>query len=272
VVTVSEPTHDDGRHRITIPVDADRTPAASTRVAATVARQCSLPLEFVATAGPRRNDHLEARLRTRCAHATEAGAPTATWRLLDSAAGGVDGYLNWSGSCLRCVGRAHVPGPSMARHSAVPLLVVGPGCRPPAAGYRQVVVGVDGASSHSTQVAAVATALARRLGADVVLIEVFVPNTAFGDVPECAHLHRVAHDVGLPRAMFETLHDRHPADGILRFVGHDDETIIAVGSCARQRRRGVPGALVRRARCPVLVVPPSAVPLRDLAVQAAPVC
>lgn len=253
----------DVRERISIPVDRDRAPDATARVAAVLARQGDLGLEFVAASGARRGDRFEARLRQRCAAATEAGAPRATWQLVDPASGGVDAYITWSGSCLQCVGRAPASVHASKRAGGVPLLVVGPACRPSLAGYRHFVVGLDGASGHGSHVAGVAAGLARRLGAELVFIEVFAPRSPQGDVPECAHLHHVVGHLDADRQMFDTVHDRRPAQGIVRFVGADDQAIIVVGTGGRHhRRRGVPGALIRRARCPVLVVPPGATPLR----------
>jgi nucleotide-binding universal stress UspA family protein len=253
----------DLRERISIPVDRDRAPEATTRVATTLARQGDLGLEFVIAAGLRRPDRLDAQLRERCAAATAAGAPRATWRVVDPASGGVDAYVTWSGSCLQCIGHAHAPLLTWERPGGVPLLIVGPACRPNPTGYRHFVVGLDGASGRGSHVAGVAAGLARRLGAELVFIEVFAPRSPRGDVPECAHLHHVVGHLDADRRMFDTVHDRRPADGIVRFVGADDQAIIVVGTGGRhRRRRGVPGALIRRARCPVLVVPPGATPLR----------
>jgi nucleotide-binding universal stress UspA family protein len=134
-------------------------------------------------------------------------------------------------------------------------VVSGPRARPGQLDLRRVVAGVDGSpgGDHAVDVAA---GLARRTGADLLLVEVFPPGPHTFDVPESAHVRRVAGRLHAPG--FDTLHDRHPAHGILRFVGTGEQTIIAVGMSAARRWRAhgrVSAAVVRHAPCPVLIVP-----------------
>ncbi len=220
-----------GRHAAT---------AAAVVLAAGIARWGGYTVELVA--GPGSADtcrHFEATARA-------AGAPTVTAIRLDGDDDDLAAYAVWSGASLWCAGRRR-----RAQLPRVPALLAGPRCTLRRFNPRRVVVGV-GSDPTAGRVATVAAALAERAGAELVLVEVFDPATSSDEVPECAHLRRVARALQPPAREFETLHDRHPAAGIVRFV--DEATVVAVGASAGRGHRLVP-SLVRWACCPVLVVP-----------------
>lgn len=249
--------------RITIPVDADRPPAATIEVASTLARQGGTAVEFVAVAAATAPASREPTLRACCDAALAAGAPRASWTVLERA-GDIGSYATWSGSSAICVGgRRHRPelaarDRAVVRGAAIPVLVVGPRAHRPRSEFRRLVVGLD--STHHGDIAMAAVAFGRRLELDVVLTEVVPLTPAGGDVHESAFLHRVAVTEGCAGSTFDTLHGERPADGIIRFVGHDEQVIIAVGAPIGARGGPVPGghvarAVIRRAPCPVLLVP-----------------
>lgn len=252
--------------RITIPVDADRDPEATVPLVAALARDSGADVEFVA-AGPRRTATRDERpphpLLQRCRDVVAAGAPTASWAVLDHAGGDVGAYATWSGSSALCLStRRHGPDVALrvrdvVASAAVPVLVAGPRARRAGAGYRRLVVGLD-ASATGHAVAVGAIELAKLLALDVLLTEV-VPVVAIagGDVHESAWLHRLAATVECA-GMFDILHNRRPAEGIVRFVGCDERSIIAVGmpvGAGRGLHGHVARAVLRHAPCPVLLVP-----------------
>ena len=195
--------------------------------------------------------------------AVASGAPRSTWTVLDGGPGAIGPYVTWSGASICCLGTSahrHASSAATAGACAVPLLVVGPAWRPSDEGYRHLVVGLDSASGQSEHVAATASALAERLDADVTLIEVIAPGRTAVDVPPSAHLFWVAHGLEHPPRLFDTVAARRAAPGLTRFL--DPGTVVVVGAPGHHRwvLGGVAGRLVRRAPCPVLVVPPARVP------------
>ncbi len=170
-------------------------------------------------------------------------------------------YVTWSGASVCCVGtdaHRHASSAATAGACALPLLVVGPNWRPSDDGYRHLVVGLDSESGQSEHVAATASALAERLAADVTLIQVIAPSgRTVIDVPPSAHLYWVAHGLEHPPRLFDTVAARRAAPGLTRFL--DPGTVVVVGAPGHHRwvLGGVAGRLVRRAPCPVLVVPPA---------------
>jgi hypothetical protein len=227
--------------RIAVPLGGQEAATnAAVLLAAGIARWGGYTVELVA--GGDDGD----RSRRWEAAARAAGAPAVTVIHLEGDDDELAAYAVWSGASLWCAGRArraHVP--------AVPMLLAGPRCALRPLAPRRVVVGV-GSDPRAGRVATVAAALAERAGAELVLVEVFDPVPTVAEVPECAHLRRVARALVPPAREFETLHDRHPAAGIARFV--DEATVLAVGAPAGRGRRVVP-SVVRRACCPVVVVP-----------------
>jgi nucleotide-binding universal stress UspA family protein len=243
--------------RIAIPVAFDRTPDATTRCAVTFARRSGMGIEFVAAATAARRGRVEALLRHRCEDAANVGAAQVAWRLLDGDAADLDSYLAWSGACLQCVG-THAQVARMIGAGTVPMLVVGRACRPCRDGYRRLVVGLDGASGCSERIAAIAATFADRLDAELTLLEVVTPGRTTVDVPATAHVYWVANGLPRPPELFDTVAAQQPALGLGRFL--DPDTVVVVGAPSRRRRLlgGVGGRLVRRAPCPVLVVPTAA--------------
>ena len=229
--------------RIAIPVVRDRSPKATTRCAVRLARRSGAGIEFVAASTPDGRDRAEALLRRRCDEATTSGAP-ATWRLLD--AGDLDSYLSWSGAWCQCLGSSHRPRPA-----TIPMLVVGRTCRAPSGDFRRVVAGVDSTPGEAEHIAAVGASLADRIGAELMLIEVVGAGAPSIDVPPSAHVSHVAAALDGPSRLFDTVQAGRPADGLLRLL--DPSTIVVVG--AGGSGSGVAVRLVRRAPCPVLVVP-----------------
>jgi hypothetical protein len=230
--------------RITIPVVRDRRPKATTRCAVRLARRSRADIEYVAAATPALRDRVVAGLRRRCDEATSSGAPHATWQLLDT--DDLDSYLSWSGAWCQCLATNARPS-----GAAIPVLVVGHRCRPAAGDFSTVVAGVGSSPGRAEHVATVAASLADRIGAELVLIEVIRPCPTTIDVPASAHVSRVAAALPRPRRWFDTVQAGRPADGLLRLL--DSTTIVVVG--AGRSGSGVAGRLVRRAPCPVLVVP-----------------
>ncbi len=168
-------------------------------------------------------------------------------------------YALWSGASLLCTRlrghRRHLRRSLAGLTGGVPVLTVGPKCDPAWAGCRRFVVAVDNTTSDDHVVDVVAR-IGRRIGAELELIEVLAPGDTGREVPETAHLLCVARRVVPPPASFDTLHDRHAADAILRFVNRDAHTVIALG-CGRQRRLhpSLPGRVIRESAGPVLLVP-----------------
>ena len=65
--------------RIAVPVTADRHPAATTRVAAGLARQAGLGVEFVDAGQGAQSERRVTELRRRCRVTTDAGVDAVSW-------------------------------------------------------------------------------------------------------------------------------------------------------------------------------------------------
>ena len=250
--------------RIAIPVPADRRPAATTRAAAAIARQAGLGLEFVAAADETHRARCADELRDRCSVAAAAGAPEVGWRVLDGPATCIGEYVTWSGAGLCCLGSpSHRPAATLGPYG-IPMLLIGPGWRPGDGVVRHVLAGLSGWRSESMRVATVAAALARRLSAELTMIEVVDPAWRRVDVPSCAHLFWVARELHVSRALFDTVPARRADLGLRRFI--DQDTVVVVGAPNHHRRllRGVAGRLLRHSPAPVVVVPASCEPSRQI--------
>ena len=175
------------------------------------------------------------------------------WRVVTGGRDEVASYLTWSGARLCCVGMAgHRHHPSVEHAlGAVPLLVVGPGWRPSTEPMRRVLVGLGGAWLGSEDLAAAASALAVLLDVELAMIEVAEPGRPTLDVPVSAHLRWVSDDLPRPVGWFDTVVARRTDVGLARYL--DPWTVVVVGDAARQP--GVAGRLLRKAPCPVVIVP-----------------
>jgi hypothetical protein len=239
--------------RLAVPVDEDRRPEASTTIAVALSAQSGLGIEFVAAAGAAEPARREAELASRCASATAAGAARVAWRVVAGGREEVASYVTWSGARLCCVamsGHRHHPTLDHAI-GAVPLLVVGPGWRLSMEPMRRVLVGLGGEWLGSEDLAAVASALAALLDVELAMIEVAEPGRPALDVPVSAHLRWVSDDLPRPVGWFDTVVARRTDVGLARYL--DPSTLVVVGDAARQP--GVAGRLLRKAPCPVVIVP-----------------
>ena len=104
----------------------------------------------------------------------------------------------------------------------------------------------------------VAAALADRLGAELTMIEVVGAGWRALDVPACAHLHWVAHELPAPTASFDTVAAERADDGLGRFLGVADQSRSFGASRhhrrwpARRCRRPVAAAVLRAGPCSVV--------------------
>jgi hypothetical protein len=257
-VAVGEPSGswevDGDRARIAVPVDDDRRPDAATTVAVALSRQSGLGIEFVAADDGHRPER-EAELLARCDAAIAAGAPSVGWRAVAGGREDVASYLTWSGARLCCVGigghRHHPP----VDHTigAVPLLAVGAGWRLSTEPMRRVLVGLGGGWPRLEELAVAGSSLAALLDVELAMIEVAEPDRPALDVPVSAHLRWVSDDLPRPVGWFDTIVARRADIGLARYL--DPWTVMVVGDVSRQP--GLAGRLLRKAPCPVVVVPPS---------------
>jgi hypothetical protein len=254
---VGEPPREVGDGaRIAVPVDDDRRPDATTAIAVTLARQTGLAVEFVAAVDDAHRSTREAALVARCEAAVAAGAPSVGWRAVVGGRDDVASYLTWSGARLCCVGlggHRHQPAVDHAI-GAVPLLAVGTGWRPSPEPMRRVLVGLGGGWPRLEELAVAASSLAALLDVELAMIEVAEPDRPALDVPVSAHLRWVSDD--LPRSVgwFDTIVAKRTDVGLARYL--DPWTVMVVGDGSRQP--GLAGRLLRKAPCPVVVVPPAA--------------
>jgi nucleotide-binding universal stress UspA family protein len=267
--------------RVTVPVNADRIRATTIPFAAAIARQGDSEVEFVAAGVPdlRTQSLIELRLRDCCVSALAAGAPAASWSILDAGLEAVSAYATWSGTGLLCVSTGRhqrglgPAGWTLLRQSGVPLLVWGRRTEPNRQRYRRLVVGVDGTRPCASLVAAAGN-LASRLGLELLITQVIPPLTVppvtapssmvHGDVHETAFLHRIVETTGCPGSSYDMLHATGVAQGLLRFVGHDPSTILVVGGPSGREHRllrpqgHVAREILRRSVGPVMLVPEAA--------------
>jgi hypothetical protein len=244
------------RARLAVPVDDDRRPEASTTIAVALSHQSGLAIEFVAAAADAERARRDAELEARCAAARAAGATRVSWRVVAGGRGDVASYLTWSGARLCCIGLAgHRHHPSVDHAvGAVPLLVVGTGWRPSTEPMRRVLVGLGGGWPSLEELAIAASSLAALLDVELAMIEVAEPDRPALDVPVSAHLRWVSDDLPRPVGWFDTVVARRTDLGLARYL--DPWTVLVVGDSSRQP--GLAGRLLRKAPCPVVIVPPSA--------------
>jgi hypothetical protein len=246
--------------RIAIAVPADRRPDATTRAAAAIARQAGLGIEFVAAADETHRGRCVEQLRDRCSVAAAAGAPEVGWRVLDGPATGIGSYVTWSGAELCCLGSpSHRPAATLGPYG-IPLLLIGPAWRPADGVVRHVLAGLSGWRRESMRVATVAASLARRLSAELTMIEVVDPGWRRVEVPAGGHLSWVARELHVSTALFDTVPARRAHLGLRRFI--EPDTVVVVGAPNHHRRLlgGVAGRLLRHSPAPVVVVPTNCEP------------
>ena len=159
-----------------------------------------------------------ADVRRRCRLATAAGARRVSGVVLDGGPDQVGPYVTWSGARLCCAGTTSHGHIGVLGASGVPLLVIGPAWRSGGGDVRRVVAGLHGPLGSSGPVATVAALLAVRLGVDLVLIEVVPSRWRALDIPACAHVRWVAHDLPAPAAAFDTVAADRSDEGLGRFV------------------------------------------------------
>jgi hypothetical protein len=246
---------DGDRARIAVPVDDDRRPEATTTVAVALSRQSGLGIEFVGAVDDVHRPQREAELLARCDAAIAAGAPSVGWRAVDGGREDVASYFTWSGARLCCVGLAGHRHHQPVDHAigAVPLLAVGAGWRPSTEPMRRVLVGLGGGWPRLEELAVAASSLAALLDVELAMIEVAEPDRPALDVPVSAHLRWVSDDLPRPVGWFDTVVARRTDVGLARYL--DPWTVMVVGDASRQP--GLAGRLLRKAPCPVVVVPPS---------------
>ena len=243
------------RARLAVPVDDDRRPEATTAIAVALSQQMGLAIEFVAGADEAHQDQREVELAARCDAAAAAGASRVEARVVVGGREEVASYLTWSGAVLCCIGLAgHRHHPSVDHAiGAVPLLAVGAGWRPSTEPMRRVLVGLGGGWPRLEELAVAASSLAALLDVELAMIEVAEPDRPTLDVPVSAHLRWVSDDLPRPVGWFDTVVARRTDLGLARYL--DPWTVVVVGDASRQP--GLAGRLLRKAPCPVVIVPPS---------------
>ena len=158
----------------------------------------------------------------------------------------------------------------MTRRSPVPVVLVGPHVRLPAAGstYHDVVACFDG-RHESERLLSVVTLLHSKFSMHPWLLEVLTQDairgmTPAGDILETNYVHHLAdvlHREGVD-ADWNVGHDDDPAQAIVEFAASGDAPIIALathgrGALDRLRAASVTVTVARSATCPVLVIGPA---------------
>jgi nucleotide-binding universal stress UspA family protein len=255
---------------VVVPVDPDTGESLAVRVAAVLARQAGMGLEVVAVphlglAGP-------VDLARATATARSVGAPGVRGRVLSPSGGVVRVVLGRAAEpdvallCMATRARhaaddllATSVSISVIRSSQVPVVLVGPSVERADDCVRRVVVCVDG-SEFAERAAPVGAALAERLAADVVLLQV-TPRQGPQppERPELAYLLGLAETLPCPAA-FDLIEGERPAAAIARYARRDEGTLVALATHGRSGIRtavwgSVARDVARSAPCPVLVVP-----------------
>ena len=143
------------------------------------------------------------------------------------------------------------------RRSPAPVLLVGPHVHAPHR-VERVIACVDG-TAVAEQGAAVGADLARRLGADLEVLEVVEPRRSGDAGTETPYLHALAERLAVPPARRASVDARRPAHAIVRHAGTGTGEVLVLGTAAREgfdawALGGVATEVVRHARCPVLAV------------------
>jgi nucleotide-binding universal stress UspA family protein len=258
---------------VAVPVDPTRAQTLAVPIAATLARQAGMGIEIVA-APPRWLPTANAASSVR--EARSAGAPRVQSVVLaptDHPAAAIAEHIRRVDAALVCMATS---GRSLAgdlvlgsvsaavvRSSPVPVLLVGPGVRTVAPRVGRLVACLDG-SDIAERALPVAAELAQRLTAEFILIRVATDGRVVGtDLSDLAYLHDAAEHLPGPPPLIDVLHDRHPVEAIAAYGGDRGDTVTVMATHGRSGLRGVLMGSVARgvthaAKCPVVVVPPSA--------------
>ena len=246
--------------RLVVALDPTRTAGPEVAVAAAAAHQTGQTLDLVAVAAPGLGrSPADAFLRARVPDARRADVGTIAWSVLEGGKPAdilIDHVTGEPGTVL-CLGtRARGPvrelllgsvSAEVLRRSPVPVLLVGPRCVPPTAGFGRVVACVDG-TERSDPVRVVAERVARLAS---------IPADEF----RAARTPWVEDDDEL-LAPAPSLGGEAAAEAVLAVLGADPGTVAVM---ATEARRGMDRVLfesvaldvVREARGPVLVLPPT---------------
>jgi nucleotide-binding universal stress UspA family protein len=258
---------------IVVPLDPARPPTDALPLGMALAMQSGAPLQLVAMRpaglGPQTpSAYLSSQVRAarrggvdRVGHKALEG-PDPAVAILDHL-----GATHASLLCLASHGRSALSevllgsvSETVVRRSPIPVVLVGPEVKDPAAPIESVVAGVEGVELGPA-VLDVARRVAALLGAGLSLVQVVDEDPVPPDIVESGWLHRLAATVPQP-VDYETVRDHDPVAGLLEVVGKQPGTLLAVGTHGRSGlQRAVLGSvafeLVRWAPCPVLVAPPA---------------
>lgn len=252
---------------VTVALDPARPAGAALEVAAAFARQAGMAVELVAApaAGLPTAPYLTARSHELAA----LGVPALPWRELPgtSVADAVVDHIAATAPDIVCLA-GHGRGPvveavvgsiseQVVRRSSAPVLLVGPHAR----AWRhvdRVIACLDG-TAVAEQGAAVGADVARRLGADMEVLEVLERHGDDGAGAETPYLHALAERLAVPTARQVSIDARRPAHAIVRHAGAGTGELLVLGTAARHgfdawALGSVATEVVRHARCPVLLV------------------
>jgi nucleotide-binding universal stress UspA family protein len=156
----------------------------------------------------------------------------------------------------------------VVRESRGPVLLVGPHCAPPPKRFETMIVGLDGSALAESILPLVADWSTHF---DVVpwLFQVLPAAVLLGngddDLPECAYVQKVAHELARPGhpVEWDVCRDRNPGAAIARYAADRPGSLIALTTHGRSGiRRMALGSVAldvaRRATVPVLVAHPNA--------------
>ena len=246
--------------RLVVALDPTRVAGPEVAVAAAAAHQTGQTLDLVAVAAPGLGrESADAFLRARVPDARRADVGTIAWSVLEGGkpADVLIDHVSGEPGTVLCLGtRARSPvrelllgsvSAEVLRRSPVPVLLVGPRCVPPTAGFGRVVACVDD-TQRSDPVRVVAERVARLAS---------IPADEF----RAARTPWVEDDDEL-LAPAPSLGGEAAAAAVLTVLGADPGTVAVM---ATEARRGMDRVLfesvaldvVREARGPVLVLPPT---------------
>jgi nucleotide-binding universal stress UspA family protein len=254
---------------VSMAVDATGRPTIAVPVAAALARQGGRGREVVSVQHRgAADDDFDGPLR----EARAAGARWARGRSLAatrSVAAALLGRIERGDIGLVCMathgrgvlGRT-VPGnvtAAVVRRSPVPVLLVGPAVRHVGLSVRRLLVCLDG-SPPSERALPVATGLAQRMAAGLVLLRVVPDRRAPAGMPELTYLQDVADRIPEPVPLVDVVVAKDATTAIADYAGDRGDTIVVLGSHRRGAVRDLlqgnaAAGIARRAGCPVLVVP-----------------